>query len=422
MKMLIPQITQFSATSLPYPNNYFDAVFTDPPYYDNVPYSYLSDFFYVWLKRTIGDLYPDLFSTPLTPKSKEVIAELPLLRGMDKEKAKKVVEGIKRSEDFELMLKKSFQEIHRVLKPNGIATIVYTHKSTSGWEVLINSLLDSGLVVTASWPIHTEMKARLRARESAALASSIYFVARKIERKETGWYNEVKEEIKKHIYEKLERLWQEGISGADYFISAIGSAIEIFGKYKKVMDFEGNIIRADKLVDFVREIVTDYAVRQILHNGIAGELSPLTRLYLLWRWTYQEAKAHFDDARKLAQSTGIDLAKEWNKGFIKKDKEFIKILGPHERDIKEFKNQKELIDVLHSALILWKEGKRKDMKEVLRDSGFGQKDAFYRVAQAISETLPLESKEKKLLDGFLSGKERIISEMKEGVQQRKLFE
>jgi len=422
MKMLIPQITQFSATSLPYPNNFFDAVFTDPPYYDNVPYSYLSDFFYVWLKRTIGDLYPDLFSTPLTPKSKEVIAELPLLRGMDKEKAKKVVEGIKRSEDFELMLKKSFQEIHRVLKPNGIATIVYTHKSTSGWEVLINSLLDSGLVITASWPIHTEMKARLRAKESAALASSIYFVARKIERKETGWYNEVKEEIKKHIYEKLERLWQEGISGADYFISAIGSAIEIFGKYKKVMDFEGNIIRADKLVDFVREIVTDYAVRQILHNGIAGELSPLTRLYLLWRWTYQEAKAHFDDARKLAQSTGIDLAKEWNKGFIKKDKGFIKILGPHERDIKEFKNQKELIDVLHSALILWKEGKRKDMKEVLRDSGFGQKDAFYRVAQAISETLPLESKEKKLLDGFLSGKERIISEMKEGVQQRKLFE
>ena len=403
-------VTQSSATELPYPDNYFDAVFTDPPYYDNVPYSYLSDFFYVWLKRTIGDLYPDLFSTPLAPKSREIVA---YTHNKSWEEAKSY---------FEENLKKSFQEIHRVLKPSGIATIVYTHKSTSGWETLINSLLDSGLVITASWPIHTEMKARLRAKESAALASSIYFVARKMERKETGWYNEVKEEIKKHIYEKLERLWQEGISGADYFISAIGSAIEIFGKYKKVMDFEGNIIRADKLLDFVREIVTDYAVRQILHNGIAGELSPLTRLYLLWRWTYKEAKAHFDDARKLAQSTGIDLAKEWNKGFIKKDKEFIKILGPHERDIKELKNQKELIDVLHSALNLWKEGKREDMKEVLMGSGFGNKDAFYRVGQAISETLPLESKEKRLLDGFLSGKERIISEMKEGVQQRKLFE
>ena len=400
---------QSSATSLPYPNNYFDAVFTDPPYYDNVPYSYLSDFFYVWLKRTVGDLYPELFSTPLTPKSKEIVA---YTNNRTWEEAKVF---------FEENLKKSFQEIYRVLKPNGITTIVYTHKSTSGWEVLINSLLDSGLVVTASWPIDTEMKARLRARESAALASSIYFVARKMKRKETGWYNEVKEEIKKHIYKKLERLWQEGISGADFFIAAIGSSIEIFGKYDKIMDYEGNIIRADKLLDFMRDVVTDYTVRQILHNGIAGELSPLTKFYLLHRWTYQEAKVHFDDARKLAQSTGIDLAKEWNKGFIRKEKEFIRILGPQERDLKEVKNN-ELIDVLHQTLILWKEGKREEMKKVLANSGWGNRDAFFRVAQAISETLPIESREKKFLDGFLSGKEKILSEMKDKPIQRRLFE
>lgn len=402
-------VTQSSATSLSYPDNYFDAVFTDPPYYDNVPYSYLSDFFYVWLKRMVGDLYPELFSTPLTPKSKEIVA---YTNNRTWEEAKVF---------FEENLKKSFQEIYRVLKPNGITTIVYTHKSTSGWEVLINSLLDSGLVVTASWPIDTEMKARLRARESAALASSIYFVARKMEREKTGWLNEVKEEIKKYIYQKLERLWQEGISGADFFIAAIGSSIEVFGRYEKIMDYEGNIIRADKLLDFVRDIVTDYAVRQILHNGIAGELSPLTKLYLLHRWTYQEAKVHFDDARKLAQSTGIDLAKEWNKGFIRKEKEFIRILGPQERDLKEVKNN-ELIDVLHRVLILWKDGGREEMKKVLADSGWGNKDAFYRVAQAISETLPIESREKKLLDGFLSGKEKILSEMKDKPIQRRLFE
>jgi putative DNA methylase len=409
-------VFQSSATSPPYPDNYFDAVFTDPPYYDNVPYSYLSDFFYVWLKRTIGDLYPDLFSTPLTPKSKEIVA---YTNDRTWEEAKTY---------FEDNLKKSFQEIHRVLKPNGVTTIVYSHKSTSGWETLINSLLDSGLVITASWPIHTEMKARLRARESAALASSIYFVARKMERKETGWLNEVKEEIKRYIYEKLERLWQEGISGADYYIAAIGSAIEIFGKYEKVMDYEGNIIRADKLLDFVRDVVTDYAVRQILHNGIAGELSPLTKFYLLHRWTYQETKVHFDDARKLAQSTGIDLTKEWNKGFIKKEKEFISVLGPQDREeeLVLIPNAQslmpELIDVLHRVLILWKEGKREEMKEVLAETGCGNKDAFYRVAQAISETLPLESKEKKLLDGFLSGKERLISEVGDIDKQKKLHE
>jgi len=426
VKSIPSTVFQSSATSLSYHDNYFDAVFTDPPYYDNVPYSYLSDFFYVWLKRTIGDLYPELFSTPLTPKSKEIVA---YTNDRTWEEAKAF---------FEENLKKSFQEIYRVLKPNGITTIVYAHKSTSGWETLINSLLDSGLVIIASWPIHTEMKARLRARESAALASSIYFVARKMERKDTGWLNDVKEEIKRYIYEKLERLWQEGISGADYYIAAIGSSIEIFGKYEKVMDYEGNIIRADKLLDFVRNTVTDYAVRQILHNGIAGELSPLTKFYILWRWTYKEASVLFDDARKLAQSAGIDLAKEWNKGFITKEKEFIKVLGPQDRE--DIANRQkaigngemangysllannELIDVLHRVLILWKEGKRDEMKEVLAETGWGTKDAFYRVAQAISPTLPMESKERKLLDGFLAGKERLINEVKQTTIQRRLFE
>ncbi len=408
---ITPIVKQSSATELPYPDNYFDAVFTDPPYYDNVPYSYLSDFFYVWLKRSVGDLYSELFMTPLTPKTKEIVAYSHQEGGF--EAGKKY---------FEEMLKKSFKEIARVLKPDGIATIVYTHKSTSGWETLINSLLESGLVVTASWPIDTEMKARLRAKESAALASSIYFVCRKIERKETGWLNEVKEEIKKHIHKKLKTLWEEGVSGADFFISAIGSAIEVFGKYRKVMDYEGNEITAKELLEYVREIVTDYAVKQILHNEIAEELSPLTRFYLLWRWTYGETKAHFDNARKLAQSAGVDLGKEWNKGFIKKEKEFIKVLGPQERTVEEIGNSEEMIDVLHKVLLLWKAGKKEEIKEVLTKTGYGTKEAFYRVAQAISETLPDESKEKKLLDGFLSGREKIKEEVRRKDIQKSLFE
>lgn len=395
----IPNVFQASATQLPFPDNHFDAVFTDPPYYDNVPYSYLSDFFYVWLKRAIGELYPELFSTPLTPKSKEIVA---YTNNRSWEEAK---------EYFENMLKQSLKEIHRILKPNGIAVIVYAHKTTSGWETLINSLLDSGLVITASWPINTEMKARLRAKESAALASSIYIVARKMQRQSTGWFNEVKEELKRHLNKKLDRLWKEGISGADFFISAIGSAIEVFGKYEKVMDYEGNIIRADKLLEYVREIVTDYAVRQILHNGIAGELSPLSRFYLLYRWSYQTAKVQFDEARKLAQSFGVDLEKVWNKGFVVKDKEYIYLLGPHERNLKELKDAKELVDVMHKVLLLWEKGRREEITETLQETGW-LKDSFFRFAQAVSECLPADSKEKKLLDGFLTGKERIISEAK----------
>jgi adenine-specific DNA methylase len=410
-KLIIPTVKQASATELPYPDNYFDAVFTDPPYYDNINYAELSDFFYVWLKRSIGDLYPELFITPLVPKTKEIVSN-PVRHGNSQ----------KAEEFFESMLKKAFQEIARVLKPNGIATIVYTHKSTSGWETLINSLLESGLVPTASWPIDTEMKARLLAKGNAALASSIYFVCRKMERKETGWLNEVKEEIKNYITKKLEKLWEEGVAGADYFISAIGASIEIFGRYKKIMDYEGKEITTRELLEYVRELVTDYAVRQILHNGVAGELSSLTRFYILWRWTYGEAKVHFDEARKLAQSTGVNLEKEWNRGFIKKEREFIIVLGPHERKLEELENARDMIDVLHKILLLWKEGRKEEMKEVLKETGYGLKESFYRVAQAISETLPNESKEKKLLDGFLSGKDRLKDEIKSLEKQRGLFE
>ena len=114
-----------------------------------------------------------------------------------------------------------------------------------------------------------------------------------------------------HLNTKLHRLWEEGLSGADFFIAAIGSAIEVFGKYEKVMDYEGNIVRADRLLDDVREIATDYAVRQILRNGFAGEISDLTRFYVLWRWEFGEGRVIFDEARKLAQCCGVDLAREW---------------------------------------------------------------------------------------------------------------
>ncbi len=411
-KLYIPQVLQASATELPYPDNYFDAVFTDPPYYDNVPYSYLSDFFYVWLKRSIGHLYPELFLTPLTPKSKEIVAYSHTEGGFTAGK-----------KYFEDMLKKAFKEISRVLKPNGIAVIVYTHKSASGWETLINSLLESDLVPTATWPIDTEMKARLRAKESAALTSSIYFVCRKMERKATGWLKEVKDEIKKYVPQKLEKLWEEGISGADYFVSAIGASIEIFGKYKEIMDYQGNVVATEELLEYVREVVTDYTVKQILHNGIAGELTSLTRFYLLFRWSYGSAKVEFDTARKLAASCGVNLESYWNKGFIKKEKEFIKILGPEERKKEALYDSKELIDVLHLLLLLWKEGDREEIQRVLYETGYGVKDSFYRVAQAISETLPADSTEKRLLDGFLSGKDKLISSLSDKTKptQRRLL-
>lgn len=392
------KVLQASATDLPFPNEYFDAVFTDPPYYNSVPYADLSDFFYVWLKRSIGYLYPELFTTPLTPKSKELVE----MASWDKERY-----AHKTKEFFEEGMRQALKEIHRVLKPNGIAMIVYAHKTTEGWESIINALLDSGLVPTASWPLHTEMKERLRAKESAALASSIYIVARKMEKQGIGWFEEVQEELEEHLTRKLDHLWEQGISGADFFIAAIGSAIEVFGKYEKVMDYDGNEVRADRLLEFVRDFVAKYTLRNILHEDVSAQLSPLTKFYILWRWAYGEAKVHFDDARKLATSVGLELEEYWNRGFIKKDGEFIRVLGPQDRKPEEITG-KDLIDVLHKALLYWERGMRGNMLHLLAETGWGTSDIFYKVAQAISSSLPNESREKKLIDGLLTGREAIV--------------
>ena len=382
-----------SATDLPYSDGFFDAVITDPPYYDNVPYSYLSDFFYVWLKRTIGSQIPDLFSTPLTPKTNEIVT---YSNGPEGYKGGK--------EFFETMLKKSFQEIHRVLKPDGISVIVYAHKSTGGWETLINSLLQSGLVVTAAWPIHTEMKSRLRSKGSAALLSSIYMVCRKWKREPIGFYSDVKKELTRYLDKKLEQLWEEGISGADFFISSIGSAIEVYGKYDKVVDNRDESVPVLKLLDDTRTLVTNYAIDKVVRGEFVDKISQMTRFYILWRWAHGEARVPFDDALKMSQSVGIDIEREWNRGFIRKDDGYVRVIGPDERT-DNLEESSELVDILHHALILWKSQKAGYADKFLASKGYKHSEVLRRIAQAISESLSgiNSSKEKDWIDGFFTG-------------------
>ena len=150
---------------------------------------------------------------------------------------------------------------------------------------------------------------------------------------------------------------------------------------------------------------------RILKNGFAESISNLTRFYILFRWNFGEASVKFDEARRIAIGCGINLEKEWGlPGFISKNKEFIKVLGPQERKIGENEDSPELIDILHSVLRVWEKNKREDMIRILQKSGYGEDETFYKIAQAISETLPMKSKEKMLLDGFLSGKEKLIKE------------
>ncbi len=390
-----------SATSLPFPDAHFDAVLTDPPYYDSVPYSDLSDFFYVWLKRTIGDLYPELFATPLTPKSEELVADASKAGNMEAAKKR-----------FEEGLTQAFREIHRVLKDDGIAVIVFAHKTTEAWEAILQALLKAGLYMTASWPIHTEMQSRLRAQESAALASSIYMVCRKRTTDEVGLYSEVQREIEARVREKLAQFWDEGIRGADFFMSAIGPAVEAFGKYARVEKLSGEEVTVGELLEYVRKVVAEFALEQILEEGELGGIDLTARFYVLWRFAYNHARVPFDEARKLAQSVGIELSEYWDgRGFVQRQKGLVWVLGPRERgrDFLERDRQGHaqayfgnMVDVLHRAVLLWEKGDHRGLEKLLSGSPFPQ-GALRKVAQAVADVLPDGDKEKQLLQGLLYG-------------------
>ena len=148
-----------------------DVVVMDPPYYDNVMYAELSDFFYVWLKRTAGHVLPELFRRQLTDKENEAVANPAKFRG---EKGARALAG----QDYRERMAAIFAECRRVLKPDGIMTLMFTHKATGAWDALTKGLIESGFVITASWPVNTEAEGSLHIKDKAAANSTIFLVCR----------------------------------------------------------------------------------------------------------------------------------------------------------------------------------------------------------------------------------------------------
>jgi len=232
-------------------------------------------------------------------------------------------------------------------------------------------------------------------------------ICRKQTTNETIYFNELKPQIEEKIKDKLDQFWNEGIVGSDFFISAIGPALEVFGKYKSVEKISGEKVSASELINFIRKTVSDYALSKILKNPNLGDIDEETRFYLLWRWTYNGAKVPFDDARKLAQAIGIELTEKWENGYVKKDKEFISVMDAKDRGKKFLERGKfdSMIDVIHACLLYWEQNDRKKISKNLESTNYQNNNTFWQVAQAISEVLAEGDKEKQMLQGFIYGKE-----------------
>jgi adenine-specific DNA methylase len=372
----VGQAVLADAAGHPLPSDSAKIWFTDPPYYDAVPYADLSDFFFVWLKRCLPEnpLLRDPYDPDnlLTPKSLETIQD-----------ETKKVDGVPKDRIFfEAAMARAFAKGADVLAENGIGCVVFAHKTTEGWEALLGGMIKGGWVITTSWPISTERPNRLRARESAALATSVHLVcrARPIDAPIGDWGN-VHRELPQRVAEWMDRLQTENVRGADLVFACIGPALEIYSRYSKVVDAEDREIPLGGdpeavapykrgYLAYVWEAVGRAALEQVLgtaeanvRNGAAGALEEDARLTALFLWTLQSTNGDqaqqtteeeqedeeeeeeettsrgkkkkgltlvFDVVRRFAQPLGIHLD-NWEDRIIETDKGIVRLLSVAER-------------------------------------------------------------------------------------------
>jgi len=383
------------ATQLSYKDNTFDAILTDPPYYDSVTYGDLSDMQYVWLHRALQVIFPEHFPAPLTPKKAEIIQENSRHENSAAAKA-----------FFEERLGAALSEIHRVLKPDGIAMIMYAHTETSAWETLVAALIRSGFQVTASWPVNTETRSRQVWLGGAVLQSTIFLVCRKRTVRRIGYLDEVLPYMHKAVQQALARFWAAGIGGADFFISAIGPALSVFSCYDEVRYSSGQRVSIANFLTLVRQAVVDYSLQAALKGVNVGQVDHETQFALLWRWTYGHQKVETGAALLLDKATGVELSELQKRGLLGRadNNRRMVLYGPEERPaiVEQTLNRLRtadvpLIDVIHCAGILWRDNQREQLNELLA----GQGESLRKVAQALAEIQKNGHSERRLTLGFL---------------------
>ncbi len=461
-KIEIGKSEKASASIHPLPNDVAAGFITDPPYYDAVPYADLSDFFIVWLRRTVGNRHAELLRDSLAPKDDECI--------VDEIKSKDKVY-------FESTIGRAMAEGRRILSPNGIGVVVFAHKSTAGWEALLQAMVDAGWRVTGSWPIDTEMGTRLRARDSAALASSVHLVCRPRENPdgslridEIGDWRDVLNELPKRVHEWLPRLAEEGIVGADAIFACLGPALEVFSRYSRVEKASGEPVTLREYLEHVWAAVAREALSTIFTGADATGFEEDARLTAMWLWTLSAGRANsngnsvaeetddeegdngkavsvgfvleYDAARKIAQGLGAHLEKlahvvqvkgetarllrvtERTRYLFGKDQAQATTAKPKKKktqislfaELEEVEEEADwgvkaapkpgttVLDRVHQAMILFASGRAEALKRFLVEEGAGNDARFWRLAQALSALYPPGTDEKRWVDGILARK------------------
>jgi adenine-specific DNA methylase len=322
------RVTCTSADTLPLADAFIDCVVMDPPYYDNVLYAELSDFFYVWLKRTAGLLYPELFTSHLTDKDREAVANAAKFAGQ-KGGAKNLA-----GRDYQRRMASIFKEQRRVLKPDGIMTVMFTHKAAGAWDALAGGLMEAGFTITASWPVNTEAEGSLHIREKSAARSTIFLVCRVREtdsaNTEPRYWEEVEPTVRQAVRAKVKEFQEAGIGGIDLYLACFGPALQVFTEAWPLTrgtarpqpktrqrdlfeEFDPYAVRPEDALEAARREVKQWRMEQLATVKRQHHLDALTEWYVLAWDAFRAPRFPADEALKLARVVGLDFDKDVKK-------------------------------------------------------------------------------------------------------------
>jgi adenine-specific DNA methylase len=387
-----------------------DAVVMDPPYYNNVMYAELSDFFYVWLKRTAGELYPELFSRLLTDKDREAVANPAKFQGQKGA-------GKLANEDYRYRMMTIFRECRRVLKDDGIMVLMFTHKAVGAWDALTSGLMEAGFAVSASWPVNTEAEGSLHIRDKAACNSTVFLVCRprlaRASTEETIFWEDLEPAVRARVRERIESYRAGGIRGIDLYLASFGPALEVFSskwpvkraspKINEKVDKKGQkdlefdkvdpyLVMPEDVLLVARREVTEWRLAQLSSMARQAHLDALTEFFVL-AWDAFEAPAFdYDEALQLARVVGLDLDKDiCGKIAYKKGSDVILWdaetraaaggLGPAD-------GSRAMLDALHHAIIAARRGTLQTARDQLERASLSDDSAFLATLESVLEVLP----------------------------------
>lgn len=416
-----------SAANMNIPSNSVDVVCVDPPYYNNVQYAELSDYFYVWQKRTFRDIYPDVFGRRLTNKTDEAVAN-PVRDG-----------GAKEADHvYEQRMSEIFAECRRVMKDDGVMTMMFTHKTTEAWETLTKALIQNGWIISSSFPVDSESGVSLHQKDMAAAASSIFLACRKRDMSErapavwrgfggTGVLQQLREAVRQSLadYDALH------LNAVDEMVASYGCALKVLSENWPVLDGDEPVTPTQAMRE-ASTVVAQYQMTRLTKGRLSVEdLEPEAGIALTLFGIYGMGSFPFDDALSLSKSLNIRLENKAagyrNEGRMigindertgrrNRDDEVegyyaplvkrgskLRLVLPEERNPRRLQNPQNEWDILQGLIMSFREGDMPVARAYLQRQAEGHEDKIIDILKVWADgcgSEPLSKEAQRILFGL----------------------